>query len=389
MVNYGNYVAYIPVRGGSKSIPLKNIKELNGRPLVFWVIDAALGCEAIDKIVIHTDSEKIKQTVLSNESYAQNSRIVCLDRKQESATDTASTESAMLEFADQFSFGNIILIQATSPLLTSEDLNSAVRKYEDKKSDSLLSVVRQKRFIWEERSTGAYPVNYDYNKRPRRQEFDGFFVENGAFYITSRESLLKSKCRLSGKIDVFEMSEESYFEIDEPGDWIIIEELAKRKTPQKNSQKIKLFVMDCDGVLTDNGMYYSSTGEELKKFSTLDGMGVQLLRENGIKTAIITSEDINVVKKRAEKIKIDEVFLGCKNKLDVLKHLLEKENLSFDQVAYIGDDINDVDCIKKCGIGFSVPNATEKAKQAADVITTRKGGDGAVREAIELILSGD
>lgn len=217
------FVAFIPVRGGSKSIPLKNIKELAGQPLVYWTIDAAVNTPQIDKVYISTDSEDIKR-VVSEYNKPNKEKIVVIDRSPETATDTASTESAMLEFANNYEFENIILIQATSPLLKSKDLEEAINKYPE--YDSMLSVVPQKRFIWNYNEDGSVsPTNYDFNSRPRRQDFDGFLVENGAFYITSKESFLRTGCRMEGKIGCQEMSEDAYYEIDEPSDWEVISHL--------------------------------------------------------------------------------------------------------------------------------------------------------------------
>lgn len=215
--------AFIPVRGGSKSIPLKNIKNFCGKPLVYWTAKAANDCKEISEVYISTDSDKIAEVVKSFDL----PKIKIIGRSEETAKDTASTESAMLEFAEKFEFDNIILIQATSPLLESSDLDGGMKKFFGG-YDSLLSVVRQKRFIWHEVDKMAVAQNYNPQSRPRRQEWNGYFVENGAFYITSRENLLKSKCRISGRIGLYEMSEETYFEIDEPSDWIIMEQLKNR-----------------------------------------------------------------------------------------------------------------------------------------------------------------
>lgn len=381
-------IAFIPVRGGSKSIPLKNIMPINGRPLVYWTLDAAAGCSLIDKVYVSTDSEEIRAAVeLYRKGMKCPDRVVCVNRDPATAADTASTESAMLDFADRFQFETMILIQATSPLLQISHLTDGINKFREGRYDSLLSVVRQKRFVWEDGSEGAHPLNYDYKDRPRRQEFDGFLVENGAFYITSRDNLINSGCRLSGKIGTYEMEEDSYFEIDEPSDWEIVEKLLNRR---KNlicfRKNIKLFVTDCDGVLTDGGMYYTEKGDEIKKFNTLDGMGFALLKKAGIITGIITGEDTKLVASRAAKIKADYLYQGITDKLEVLESIAEREGISMNEVAYMGDDINDVKCIEAAGIGISVPNGTAEAKRAADLIVTKRGGDGAVREAAEYLI---
>ncbi|MCM8711379.1 acylneuraminate cytidylyltransferase [Clostridium sp. SYSU_GA19001] len=379
-------VAFIPVRGGSKSIPLKNVKIINGRPLIYWTLDAAIGCEDIDEVIVATDSEKIKQVVNNYNS----PKIKIVGRSEETSTDTASTESVMLEFSYRYSFDNIVLIQATSPLLTSEDLSRGLKKFKENNIDSVLSVVRQKRFIWSEINRIARPMNYDYLNRPRRQEFEGFLVENGAFYITSRERLLNSKCRISGNIGLVEMNEDTYFEIDEPSDWIIIEELLKVKKGENlhkfDLNNIKMLITDSDGVLTDGGMYYSENGDELKKFNTKDGMGFQLLREKGIKTGIITGENRKLVENRAVKMKIDELHMGISNKLEVINNICKKYNISLNEIAYIGDDINDIEVIEAVGFGCCVNDAMQLVKETAKYITKANGGQGAVREVAELIL---
>ncbi|MGG7153289.1 cytidylyltransferase domain-containing protein [Clostridium neonatale] len=377
-------IAFIPVRGGSKSIQLKNIKLINNRPLIYWTLDAASNCKLIDKIVISTDSEKIKECV---ENYNCN-KIEIFNRSKETATDTASTESAMLEYAEKNTFDNMILIQATSPLIESKYLEKGINEFNKPQVDSVLSVVRQKRFVWESLNGKCISKNYDYMNRPRRQDFEGFLVENGAFYITKRDDLLKTRCRLSGNISYIEMPEETYFEIDEISDWIIIENLLKQKSNESDADfsKVKLLLTDSDGVLTDGGMYYSENGDELKKFNTKDGMGFELLRKKGIITGIITGENKELVKKRAEKLKIDELHMGIKNKLLTVRLICEKYKISLENVAYIGDDINDLDVIRNVGIGCSVNDAMECIKSESNYVTKVNGGEGAVREIAELIL---
>ncbi len=377
-------VAFIPVRGGSKSIPLKNIKIISGKPLVYWTAKAANDCKYIDKVYIATDSVQIAEKV---EELALE-KVEVIGRSAETATDTAATESAMLEFAAKYEFDNVVLIQATSPLLTAEELNGGFELFTGEDTDSVLSVVRQKRFCWEEDEKGfALPTNYDINNRPRRQDFQGYLVENGAFYITSKSRLLSTGCRMSGRIRAYEMDEATYFEIDEPSDWEIIEhELRKRETEELRIPEIKMFLTDCDGVLTDGGMYYSENGDELKKFNTRDGMGLGLLREKGILTGIVTGESRELNRRRSEKLRMDIYEAGVKDKLAVVKQLCEKWNVALENVAYIGDDINDTEVIKAVGLGCCVADAVPEVKQVAKYITNAKGGHGAVREVVNRIL---
>lgn len=210
-------VAFIPVRGGSKSIPLKNIKPICGKPLVYWTVKAACGCQYIDRVYVATDNDEIRETVerFKLEVEAELfSKVVVIDRSAESASDTASTEFAMLEFAQKYEFDNIVLVQATSPLLVSADMDRGFEAFQKDGTDSVLSVVRQKRFHWGDDEFGfAHPTNYDVFHRPRRQEFDGYLVENGAFYITSKANLIKSQNRVSGNIKAVEMNEDTFLRL--------------------------------------------------------------------------------------------------------------------------------------------------------------------------------
>ena len=386
-------VAFIPVRGGSKSIPLKNIRPISGRPLVYWTVRAACGCSAIDRVYVATDSDKIRETVESFQRGVEAklfSKVEVIGRSAESASDTASTESAMLEFAEQYNFDNIVLIQATSPLLTAEDLDRGFEAYAKEGTDSVLSVVRQKRFHWAEDAEGvAYPTNYDVYHRPRRQEFDGYLVENGAFYICSKEDLLRTKNRVSGRIRAVEMNEDTFFEIDEPSDWVIIEALMKKNgiTAPEELPDIKMFLTDCDGCLTDGGMYYSEHGDELKKFNTRDGMGFGLLRAKGIVTGIVTSESVDLNRRRAEKLKLDILEAGCRDKVEAVKRLAEERGIPMEQICYIGDDINDVEVLKLVGYGCAPADARPEAIEAARYVTKAKGGEGVIREVVDRILS--
>lgn len=382
-------VAFIPVRGGSKSIPLKNIKPICGKPLVYWTVKAACESRYIDKVYVSTDSEAIRNAVqrFAGE-IAGADKIEVIGRSPETATDGASTESAMLEFAEHYIFDNIILVQATSPMLTAGDLNGGYELYATDNTDSVLSVVKQYRFLWkQDKEENAVPMNYEVFHRPRRQEFDGYLMENGAFYICSRENLLKTGNRLSGNIKAYEMDADTAFEIDEPSDWIIIEALMKKNglllDKDPDTKKIKMFLTDCDGCLTDGGMYYSENGDELKKFNTKDGMGLSNIRNKGVATGIITGENTKIVERRAEKLHINELHQGVTDKLSVVRELAKKYHVSLEEVAYVGDDVNDIPVMEQVGFPCTVNDANSKVKELATYISSYNGGDGAIRDIIE------
>ena len=219
-------IAFVPVRGGSKSIPLKNIKLINSKPLVYWTLKSANEAKCVDKIIVATDSEKIKQTVLDFHF----DKVEVYDRDPENAQDTSSTESVMIEYINKVPLSpddKFILIQATSPLLKADHIDGMYNKLMQNGADSIFSCVREKQFHWIETVDGIKPVNYDPQNRPRRQDFNGLIVENGACYINSVSNILRDNCRLSGRIDYYELPPETGYEIDEKHDWIIAENLLK------------------------------------------------------------------------------------------------------------------------------------------------------------------
>lgn len=381
-------IAFIPVRGGSKSIPLKNIKLFCGKPLVCWNIEALENCDAVDEIIIATDSQEIENTI--KEFNYKKVRIY--QRSAENASDTASTESVMLEYIQNkklYPDTIFILVQATSPLTQSIHFAEALQMYQENHFDSILSCVRNKRFFWNSNGTS---LNYDFQNRPRRQNFEGMFMENGAFYINTVKNILDSKNRLSGKIGIYEMPEYTATEIDEPDDWIILENLMYRhilRNQKQDYRKIKLFLADVDGTLTDAGMYYSENGDELKKFNTRDGLGFRLLKEAGVKTGIITSENTKIVENRAKKLNIDYLYQGQLDggKLNIAKVICKKENISLDEVAYIGDDVNCIDLLSAVGFAACPADAHSQVKAIPGIVQMQlNGGEGCVREWIDIIL---
>lgn len=148
----------------------------------------------------------------------------------------------------------------------------------------------------------------------------------------------------------------------------------------------KLILTDIDGVWTDGGMYYDQTGNEWKKFNTSDSAGILFCKKVNIPVGIITGEDTEIVKKRSEKLKIDFLYQGISNKVEVAKEICKKLNIDISEVAYIGDDIGDIELLKIVGFSSAPCNAPEYIKEIVDFVTTKKGGEGAYREFVEEIL---
>lgn len=376
-------IAFIPARGGSKSIPLKNIKNLCGKPLIYWTI-SALEDSIVDKIIVATDCQEIKDIVQAFNF----SKVEVFDRKKENATDVASTESVMLEYLDcsrLLDSDVFMLVQTTSPFTETHHFNEGLELLN--RYDSVLSCAIDKKFAWSE---DGYALNYDIKDRPRRQDYKGTLIENGAFYISNVGNIKNTKNRISGDIGIYKMPEYSIIELDEPVDWIVAEEVMRNfilKNTMLDISNIKIVLSDVDGVLTDGGMYYGENGDELKKFSVYDGMAFRILQEKGLRVGIITTEDRELNRRRAQKLGLDFDFHGIEDKLQVIKDFCDKEGIDIKQVAYIGDDINCFELLSHVGVSACPNNAVQKIKNIPSILhLKRNGGEGVVREFLDLIL---
>ena len=151
--------------------------------------------------------------------------------------------------------------------------------------------------------------------------------------------------------------------------------------------RVKLVLTDCDGCLTDAGMYYSEQGDELKKFNTRDGMAFKLLREHGVKTGIVTGENSQSALRRAQKLKADHIVIDCKDKLPEVERICAEEGIGLDQVAYVGDDVNDVAVLRTVGLPCCPADAQPEARAAARYHSAVKGGSGVIRDIAERIIA--
>jgi len=215
-------VGVILARGGSTGIPLKNIKSLGGRPLIDWSIQAAKDSGIFTEVWVSTDHDGIAEC-------AANCGAKVHRRSAESATNGASSEMGMMDFAKTVDYDVLSLIQATSPLTQPDHFEGAFAKFQESEADSLVTVVRSHRFLWREDDDGlAVASNYDPLARPLRQNWDGELFENGAFYFTRKALLEEKQNRLGGKMVAYEMPEYTLVELDSHHDWHILEGLITR-----------------------------------------------------------------------------------------------------------------------------------------------------------------
>ncbi len=154
----------------------------------------------------------------------------------------------------------------------------------------------------------------------------------------------------------------------------------------EKAKAVRMMVFDVDGVLTDGGLHYTDSGEEIKTFNTLDGLGMKLLKDSGVKLAIITGRSSRIVEHRARQLGVDYVYQGVHDKFETFRKLLAETGLGTGQCAYMGDDLVDLPVMRRVAFAVAVPDSPELVRSHADYVTRLSGGRGAVREACEVIM---
>jgi YrbI family 3-deoxy-D-manno-octulosonate 8-phosphate phosphatase len=384
-------VAVIPARGGSKGLPGKNIRPLGGVPLVARTVDAALHAVCIERVFVSSDDAEILKVARAAGAHA-------IVRPAEISGATASSESALLHALEHLNAEPaglpdiLVFLQCTSPFTTSDDIDLAVGTMLQKEAESAFSAVEDHGFIWQDDGAGfARGVTHDHTQpRQRRQDMTPRYRENGAIYAMRVGPFLAEQTRFCGRTVLVPVSAPT-IEIDTPEDWDMAEAfLASQKTqPPRREPKagrIKAVVTDFDGVHTDDRVLVSQDGQEAVMCSRRDGMGIERLRDRGVRLLILSKEANPVVKTRAAKLKMP-VQNHVDDKLPALDAWRAEQGLEWDEIAYIGNDINDVSCMNACGLAFAPADAHADALAMADIVLEASGGKGALREMSDALIA--
>ncbi len=379
-------IAIIPARGGSKGIPNKNLKTVGGVSLLARTIAACLQAVSTEEVYVSTDSELIADMAVSCGAKV-------IHRPIEISGDTASSESAILHALSEIELQrvlpeNILFAQCTSPFISSKDVDGIILLLE--KFDCALTVSSNHAFIWKKDESGnALGINHDPNFRLPRQQLDPEYKETGALYAMNTKQFRKSGHRFFGNIGMYEVPSDRSIEIDDPDDLVLANLIDQQKRLQPNHaalKEIEAIVFDFDGVMTDDQVYITENGEEMVMASRSDGMGISALKQAGFKLLILSKERNPVVAKRAEKLQI-EVIQSCDNKLDALTEWLKGVAVDLSKCAYVGNDINDLQCMSAVRLAIAPIDAHPLATQAAHWVLTRAGGKGAIRELSDAIIN--
>jgi N-acylneuraminate cytidylyltransferase len=379
----GETVAIIPARGGSQGVPRKNVARIAGIPLVARAVRAAARSGRIDRVVVSTDD-----TEIADAATAAGAEIVW--RPADISGHLASSEAALLHALDDLAgrgvdVGVLAFLQATSPFTPAEGLGRACELVASGEADSAFSARESYEFFWTTTDGLATALGHDAAHRPRRQDREPAYVETGAFYVMDAAGFREARHRFFGRTRIVEVPASTAIEIDTPEDLAAARALAPVFERAEPIDALAV-VTDFDGVHTDDTAFIDSEGHEFDRVSREDGMGVTRLRSAGIPMLIISTETNAVVGARGRKLKVP-VLQAIEDKATTLTGWADDNGIPLDDIAYLGNDVNDLGAMGIVGWPIAVADARPEVRAAARLVLERVGGDGAVRELIERVLA--
>ncbi|MFJ3393466.1 cytidylyltransferase domain-containing protein [Leifsonia aquatica] len=378
-------VAVIPARAGSKGIPGKNLTPVAGRSLVARAVHAAVAAELVDAVYVSSDGERI-----AAEATAAGARTI--ERPADLSGDEASSEAALLHALDVLAADGVrpevlLFVQATSPFIDPADLDAAVARVLECSADVVFSAAASHAFLWRVADDGsAVAVNHDARVRPRRQDRAPEFRETGAFYALRADGFRQHRHRFFGCVEIAEVDPRGAIDIDDPSDLAAAAALVPLLDTSAPDIDVDAVVTDFDGVHTDDRASIATDGAETVVVNRRDGMGVRMLREAGVPVLILSTETNPVVAARAAKLRVD-VLHGIDDKAAALRTWSARTGIPLGRVAYLGNDVNDLGALGAVGWPVAVADAHPAVLAAARLVLTRRGGDGAVRELADLVLT--
>ncbi|WP_329118227.1 acylneuraminate cytidylyltransferase [Streptomyces sp. NBC_01465] len=374
-------LAVIPARGGSKGVPAKNLAPVGGVPLVARAVRACLGARLVTDVVVSTDDAAIAEA-----ARAAGAEVVA--RPAELSGDTATSEAAVLHALESYEGTDVVLlVQATSPFITSEEIDGVAAAVAENGADSALTVAPSHGFIWRE-GAEAHGVNHDKAYRPRRQDRPQDYLETGAAYAMDAEGFRTAGHRFFGRTDLVRTDPARVLEIDDPHDLARARALAPHfdSAALPTLADIDAVVLDFDGTQTDDRVLIDSEGRELVAVHRGDGLGVAALRDRTpLRLLILSTEQNPVVAARARKLRIP-VLHGIDRKDIALKQWCDEQSIAPERVLYVGNDVNDLPCFALAGWPVAVADAHDVVRGAARAVTTTPGGEGAIREIAAWLL---
>lgn len=378
----------IPAKGSSTRVEAKNKQTILGVPLYLWAANNLARVLPRDQIFIDSDDE----TMLAD---AASFGFGTIKRPAELATN-ATDGNQLLAWQAQ-NVDADIYVQHLPPMafLKAETLKVGIDAVVSGEYSSAIAAYKEHFYTW-----GDDGPNYDLLNIPNSFTLPATTVEGMGLYVVTKEAFLAQKVRAADPYKLIEIDRFEAIDIDYPTDLEFARAVAAglpKDSPYidgihglKGRPNIKLLVLDVDGVMTDGGMYYTETGDQFKKFNSKDGLAIQAAEAAGIETAFLSSGSTQqIIPARAKTLGVKRLHVGREPKLDILTGWLREMGLGWHQVAYIGDDVNDLAVIERCGLTACPANAVDRVKRTTDIVLSQVGGDACVREFVDNHLIGE
>ncbi|WP_330453339.1 MULTISPECIES: acylneuraminate cytidylyltransferase [unclassified Streptomyces] len=396
-MNRPTVLAVIPARGGSKGVPAKNLARVGGVPLVARAVRACLASGEVTDVVVTTDAPAVAEAArAAAEALGEGARLHCVQRPENIAGDTATSEAAVLHALDAYEAMRdrtadvVLLVQCTSPFLTREDIDGVAAAVAREGADTAVTVAPFHGFLWRDGTAVEdhnYGVNHDKRVRPRRQDRPEDLLETGAAYAMAAAGFRTHRHRFFGHTALVRTDPARVLEIDDPHDLARARALAPvvDPAPLPTRDDVDAVVLDFDGTQTDDRVLVDSDGRETVSVHRGDGLGIAALRKAGIPLLILSTEQNPVVAARAHKLRVP-VLHGVDRKDLALKQWCDEQSLAPERVMYVGNDVNDLPCFALAGWPVAVASAHDSVRAAARAVTTTPGGSGAIREIAAWLL---
>ena len=378
-----NILAVIPARGGSKGVPDKNLRHVGGRTLLARSVAVVSASRFDPTVVVSTDSPRIA-------AEAERAGAGVVTRPPALATDQAPSEDALLHALEMHPQVDVlVLLQCTSPFLTTEELDRTIATVVEGGAEVAFTAVASHGFLWERHADDTVTgINHDARERLRRQDRPVELLETGAAYVMHAEGFKQARHRFFGRTVAVEVDPRRAMEIDTPEDLEIARALAMvlDDEPQPLDLPVpKLVALDFDGVFTDNLVHVDEHGVESVICHRGDGHGLAMLRQH-LPVVVFSTERNPVVAARCEKLGLPyEQGLGDR-KVDALRRYCGERDIDLDEVMFVGNDVNDLGCMRAVGFAVAVADAVPEIRAGAHAVVSRKGGDGALRELADALL---
>lgn len=396
-------LAIVPARGGSKSIPGKNIQEFLGYPLIAYSIAAAKQSTLVDRVIVSTDNEDIAK--IARQFGAETPFMRPAELAKDDTLDFPVFEHALkwLNENEDYKADIVVQLRPTSPLRPPNLIDEAIQTLiEHAEADSVRGVVpagQNPHKMWRIAEGGSMQalltvkgVEEAFNAP--RQSLPSVYWQTGHIDVIRSETILNKGSMSGDKIRPIHIDAAYSVDIDTLSDLRRGEALASSgeldlvwpgKAPRPFPETVKMLILDFDGVITDDRVWVDADGNEEVAANRGDGMGIDLIKKAGVKVFVLSSEKNPVVAARCNKLQIP-VKQGLRDKSSVLDELLKEEEIDSSEVIYVGNDVNDLECFPKVGFAAVPKDAHADVRRESDLRLKKKGGHGAVREVCDLIL---